>query len=299
MRVRIFALSLAITALTVVPGVSEELLMGDPVAQSDKYDFVCEDGSCGGAVDVAAEAEKVYMTPCCCEPLWTFRAGLLVLKQESPSEQKNFDFDFEAGIELSAMRRWGECRALEIRYMGVDGWSDQVTTGPTSAGYTSDLHSLEFNLRRQRSPRITTLAGFRWVELHEEIIATVDGQRAFVGDTDNHMFGFQVGGEALLWDCGGPLQMTTGMKAGIYYNSADGSYTVPLVTLKDDHTAFLGEWDLTARYALNECWALRASYELIWIAGTAAVGGDHTFTSLDTSNNHFYHGGMIGAELTY
>jgi hypothetical protein len=98
------------------------------------------------------------------------------------------------------------------------------------------------------------------------------------------------------------LQVTSGVKAGIYYNQADWVVTqaVPSVTLyavEDNHTAFLGEWDLTATFALTECIALRASYELMWIAGTAAALAPH-IPNLDTGGNHFYHGGVIGVELT-
>ena len=284
MRVRIFALSLAVTALTVVPVTAEELLLGDSVVQSDK------DRDCGGC-----KIEKDCVAQCCCEPLWTFRAGLLVLKQESPSELKEVDFDFEAGIDISAMRRIGECHALEVRYMGIDDWNDRLSLGPLNAAYSSNLHSTEINLRRQYGERINVLAGFRWVELHEEAELNLDRFPILASDVDNHMYGFQLGGEALIWDRGGPLQVTSGVKAGIYYNRAD--VDVFGWTDKNDHTAFLGEWDMTAKVALTECLALRASYELLWIAGTSTAAAPHG-PNVDTSGNHFYHGGIIGVELT-
>jgi hypothetical protein len=303
-------------ALTVVPVTAEELIMGESVVQSDKD----KDGCC--------KAEKACAVNTCCEPLWTFRAGLLVMKQESPSLYQDFDFDYEAGIDVSVMRRLGECRALEIRYMGVDDWSDrlegeipvgnigdfQVGDIPVGATYSSALHSTEINLRRQWSDRITTLAGFRWVEVDEELGLDVFDYPILGSDADNHMYGFQLGGELLIWDRGGPLQVTSGAKAGVYYNRSDVTFSLDIPsppapfpisgseTFKDSHTSFLGEWDVTAKVALTENIAVRASYELMWIEGSTRAEGQirslYNTGELDTSGSQFYHGGIIGIELT-
>jgi hypothetical protein len=267
---------------------------------------------------VKDETSKGGLTPTCCEPLWTFRAGVLVFKQESPSRLRDFDFDFEPGIEVSALRRLGECRAVELRYLGVDDWDDRLDLGqvglfPVAAGYSSDLHSTEINLRREWSDRISTLAGFRWVEVHEELGVDVADYPVLGVDADNHMYGFQVGGQALIWDRGGPLQVTSGAKAGVYYNRSDVGIGIsipspplesPLVlgdSFKGSHTAFLGEWDLTARFALTDCLALRASYDLMWIEGSTRAEGQIRSLidtrSIDTSGSQFYHGAMFGAEL--
>jgi hypothetical protein len=297
---------LALTALTVVPVTAEELLMGDSVVQSDKADDGC------------GKVEKDCVAQCAYEPLWTFRAGLLVMKQESPDMFKAFDFDFEAGIDVSAMRRIGDCRALEIRYMGIDDWNDRLEGNigfiPVGADYSSNLHSLEFNLRRQWTDRITTLAGFRWVEIHEELGVDVFDFPVLGNDVDNHMYGFQIGGEAVIWDRGGPLTLTSGVKAGIYYNRSDitvavdfpGLGQIPPIsfsdTVKGSHTAFLGEWDITGKIALTECIALRASYELMWVEGSTRAGGQIGSLlitgDIDKSGSQFYHGGIIGVELT-
>jgi hypothetical protein len=326
MRAKILGVALIATVLT-VPLSADELAMHDWSVMGNE-----EAGN-----DNAVESQCKGM--CYCDPLWTFHADVLALKQESPSMFKAFDFDFEAGVNVSAMRRLGDCHAVEVRYFGIDDWSAGVSAEIPSialqeppvdipfvfndleslprysdlgATYVSELHSTEINLHRQCTQRISVLAGFRWVEMHEELGLDVFDDTVLKNDADNHMYGFQIGGEAMLLDRGTRLQISTGVKAGIYYNRSDVSITASVPepidvyysdTFKEDHVAFLGEWDVTASFALTECLAVRAGYEVLWIDGStraegqviSALRGD----GVDTSGGQMYHGGVLGVELTY
>ena len=120
------------------------------------------------------------------------------------------------------------------------------------------------------------------------------------------MYGGQIGAEWLVWDRGGPFTLTSGVKAGIYYNRADydGFIIGNDVQSRTSHTAFLGEWDIIARYQLTDRWTLRTGYQLLWLEGVASVDADQVNTALNagpvsTSGSPFYHGVTIGAELTF
>jgi hypothetical protein len=314
---------LLILCLSVVPVVSAESLLGDAGVQKD--------GDCGQKDDDCLQIDDCGLgkgcieQDICCDPLWTVSASIVAMKRESPSLFPAFDFDYELGVDVSVMRQLNECRALEFRYLGVYDWNAElggVVPNPNpnpapdeprlldlNAAYTSNLHSTELNLRRQVGERVNLLAGFRWVELHEELGVSVFDLEVLNNNADNHMYGFQVGGDVLLWDRGGPFTVTTGLAAGIYYNNTDVTISVDVPntlqgseTFEADQTAFLGEWDITGKLALTDNIALRASYDLIWVEGAAVAEGQVLSVldsgNIDTSGSVFYHGGMLGIEIT-
>lgn len=216
------------------------------------------------------------------------------------------DFDYEGGLDVSAIRQLRNCRDLEVRYCGIDHWGSQLDFAPAPllSDYTSKLHSAEVNLRRQQSERLSTLTGFRFVQLNEELLNTVVGFPFPASDVYNNLYGFQVGGQYTLWDCCGLLRITTGGKAGIYYNDADVDnvlFVVPFSGSKD-YMSFVGEYDITASLQLTERCSLRCGYECLWLDGVAQVGGQAgniaIGNGMDMSSTVFYHGATVGFELT-
>jgi hypothetical protein len=239
-------------------------------------------------------------TPICssCEPLWNVYLGAVILDRSPARGVPGIDYDWELGVDLDARRRLGNGYQLQVRYFGVNDWSDTIS----NANYNSNLHSTEVNLRRQWTESLTLLAGFRWVEMSD---LAVDTTGNFL-DTNNHMYGGQIGAEWLVWDRGGPFTLTTGVKAGIFYNRADydGLLIGNAIQARTTHTAFLGEWDIIARYQLTDRWTLRTGYQLLWLEGVASVDADQVNTALNadpvsTSGSPFYHGVTIGAEFTF
>lgn len=301
----------------------------------------------------------------CCDPLWTIRAGAIFLKREQPTARQlftnysgtselmnadGFDFDVQTGVDFNAIRRLGERGGIEVRYFGVDSWSEtQSATNPRSladggfllqpapgglanllfgvpiVGTTIDatalsrLHSTEVNLRRDLTGWLTVLGGFRWVELHEELHANPQYSVLSVPldwdidtNTDNHMYGFQLGGEGKLFNRG-RFSLEGNLKAGIYYNQADvdASITRPVSflnlasSLEEDHTAFLGELAIVGAVRLTDRLSARAGYQVTWIEGVALATDQMTTlipsggTEVNVGGSPLYHGALASLEFVW
>jgi hypothetical protein len=297
--------SLGWLALAVLPAGASALdweLSGiQPVNHSEYYAGVFDKGEAGCDVPTGHGcADGCRPVHGICEPLWNVYVGAVILEQSNPRTVPLFDYGWEGGVDLDVRRRLGSDYLLQVRYFGVDGWSDQFPVDFPLLTQSSSLHSTEVNLRRQWNDWLTVLGGFRWVELSEDFL--ILGGLAGI-NTNNHMYGGQIGAEFRVWDRGGPFTVTSGAKAGIYYNRAD--YETFLFQLRDrtDHTAFLGELDVTARYQLSQNLYLRGGYQLLWIEGVARSDDQLAQIFQDggvsTSGSPFYHGAMIGAEFRF
>ena len=87
------------------------------------------------------------------------------------------------------------------------------------AGYVSQWHSFEVNAGHEFCQRrLAVLAGFRYAEIDESwgfgwsLVGTMPSL-SFDTATRNRLYGFQFGGQALLWDRGGPLSIE-GLRQG-------------------------------------------------------------------------------------
>ncbi len=254
---------------------------------------------------------------CCCPPLWTARFGAIFLQREHG--QDGLSMGTGSGYEIDVIRNLGcSCTAVEARYFGLYGWHARTNIGggpdgtvPLPLTMESQLQSAELNVRRRTASWLQLLAGFRWIELDDTLSLVVPpavgigGLNAF---TFNRLFGGQIGADAAIFQRG-RLGVDAIGKAGIYGNAADGRLTSVLIaplTGTRAQTAFVGEIGLTTRYALSNCLALRATYELLWLDGVAAVnelGFNGTVanpTSLFvTTNTIFYQGAFVGFEYRH
>ena len=256
-----------------------------------------------------------------------------------------FDFDFRGGWELGAIRHnvCCACWDLEARYARIDGWravrdfvfspsgsvvhyrtpigSDPRLPSLVGAAYESHFDSLEVNVRQPIGcGGLTLLAGFRFAELDERgmtILRVTDpGPQQNVSTSQigaiNDLYGFQFGADGCLWQwcC---LSLDGKLRAGIYANRAVNSVThvqtaVPDVWASracDGQAAFLGELGLTGTCQLSDRLALRAGYQVMWLAGVA-VASDQVAVSdpwagaatVDTTGSPLYHGVMISMEFS-
>ena len=109
---------------------------------------------------------------------------------------------FSGGPRLDLIRHGDDDGDLEVSYFQIDGWDDCQSVGPTpndwlvmkapggfvqtqfdttsdfdtqmmAWDYTSRLYNAEVNVRWNLWPRVTVLAGFRWVNLTEELQGTL------------------------------------------------------------------------------------------------------------------------------
>jgi hypothetical protein len=197
------------------------------------------------------------------------------------------------------------------------------TVTDANARYTSAIYTGELNVRRQWCDGFTLLAGFRMGQLNEHYLgsgtdlqspATID---ALATSTYNHLYGFQLGSDILVYDMGGPLQINVLCKGGIYDNYAHQSYnrtTVNggVVTVLDDRSAgrnqaaFLGEAGVVATYAVTKRLAFRTAAEAMWLTGVAlapeqisAVNPPLNQFSINTSGSAFFYGGTMGLEYRF
>ncbi len=276
-------------------------------------------------------------------PRWTVRVGTIFLERSRLKSQlfvfdsfpvaanlnaDNFDFPVQGGIDVAALRR-GTVADIDFRYFGIDQWS--ASQGPIQAGaeiidatYASRLHSVEVNLRRNVTPKLTVLGGFRYLSFREHSSVARDVGifpilQDFRTDTTNDLYGAQIGADAILWDRGGRLRIEGVVKAGVYAGvtsnqvdyglSISGNVFANIVSVgaSRDHTAFVGDLNFTAVYQLNEVWAVRVGYQLLWLDGIALATDQPPLVELsvnptiqvDTSGSAFFHGALLGLERSW
>ncbi len=319
------------------------------------------DASCGSCCSCCCEDSDCCdcCCCCCCDPGGlTVRAGAVFLERSSPSsflfaenyfntdesiDFSDYNFRMAAGPSVSAVWRRGGRPDVELGYFGVESTASEglqnlnaitiygyqyygIFGGPLMnfpTRYGSRLHSTELNLRWQPSPRWTTLAGLRWVELNELFEATTGApfDVNLMFRSRNHMYGFQIGGEANLYDSP-KFNISGTIKTGIYANCAAQHciYEIALFADRSEsagrttQTAFLGEAELAGTYQVNRDWSIRAGYRVLCVEGVALAtdqwaglsfnetvsGGTPTgnppFAGILTSGSPFYHGAMVQLE---
>jgi hypothetical protein len=334
---------LAVSAEAQAPGVCQT---AENCAATDQGQ--CQ-GQCPGPLGIC----DVPCDPGQCGPRWTFAGEAIALQRTNTRSQRLFtnvqttntylldandlNFPVAFGMQVGAIRHdvCGCGCDLEVAYFQVDGFTAQgavpglsrlvtdvngtgfsVTNG--NARYTSALYSGELNARRQCTDWLTLLAGFRMGQLNEHYrgegtdVSTLQPDW-LATNTCNHLYGFQLGADAEVYNMGGPLQINALCKAGIYDNVANQSYRRVQTGLVDesfaasrDQASFLGEAGLVATYALTKRLAFRASAEAIWLTGVAlapeqisSVNLRTSSATLNTSGTVFYYGGGLGFEYRF
>lgn len=227
--------------------------------------------------------------------------GGVMLHRSNPEGVNDFSYGWRAGLEAEFRAGVWPGHEVQLRYFGVDQWSNTATTQFGLTTGNSNLHSLELNLVHHWNPRTRLFFGARWVQANEDA-EDGPGNTIFLR---NSMYGAQLGAEYLLWDDGGPLTLTTGLAAGLLYNRAsrDASFGA-LPQDSRSSTAFLGELGITARYRLTDQLSLRAGYRLLWLNGVAAFSAAEVASINDgdpvgTSAGRFHHGATLGIEFRF
>jgi hypothetical protein len=240
-----------------------------------------------------------------------------------------------------------QCRAIEVNYFQVWGFNGQELLGPqvdalgdgafeqanlvnppfnsvAGAHVTTSarIQSLEVNLRKTDGGMIQWISGFRWLEWGQQLNiddAIVQGGALVGGDiidvnTLNSLYGWQWGGDMMLWNAGRWLRVNAIGKAGVYYNHQAAQNTYynnffnPANTLSgaDDTVSFVGETGINASLALTNWLSWRAGYTCFWLGGVATPDrqlgltsvADGT-TSINTNGSVFLHGVTTGLEARW
>jgi hypothetical protein len=315
----------------------------------------CSSGACGSCASGGSCRGDCL---CCCDS-WSFIGEMLFLTRTSADNlalitdqntggellnAQDFDFDYNAAPRLFIRHQNSRCNGFDIGYMGIDSWNDMKFRGdpvsPTligpggfpfpsagpggvfNAAYGSEFHSAEFNFRRRCNECTTWVAGARMVDFSDTLIATSVAPTAadfFTIDADNHMYGFQIGFDTEVINCGGQFHVDTILRAGLMFNDADQTTNVPIlsgapagvvatnVSADDDHTAFLGELGVRTMYELNDSVSVGGGYHLIWLEGVALAPDQIPVTSLigtgnaalDTGGSLLFHGAVLSLIVSY
>lgn len=284
---------------------------------------------------------------CSCGPLWTVNAGAIFLNRSSPSPAtivvptagpgqisggEDFNLGWTSGPDFSIIRREAGGSGVELRYFGALNWSDTVQYGVPGnfrlgsfsnfgatdlfARYNSRLNSTEINWLGPVSSRITWLAGFRAIGLHDVLNYHVTFP-AFSADynwnVDNHLYGGQLGTYLALWNLDGPFTINAGLKAGVYGNAADNDFSLRPSTGglftgggAGRQAAFVGDVNVIASYQITNHIALRGGYQMLWI-DHVALASDQAAAATAASNNRgidnhghvFYHGALAGVSVMW
>jgi hypothetical protein len=151
----------------------------------------------------------------------------------------------------------------------------------------------------------------RIVQLHEEFVLGVEAPPLasnLHSNTDNHLYGGQIGGQVDLCPFAGPLAISGIVKAGVYGNYADsqlsqtGIVNISLPRTDDWNTAFVGELGVTAIYPLTDRLSFRGGYQLLYIDGVALATDQPIFVispQVDQESSVLYHGALVGLELAW
>jgi hypothetical protein len=187
--------------------------------------------------------------------------------------------------------------------------------------YASKLNNLELNARWTPCAPLTLLAGIRWVELRENLQGTLtpptfSWEPPFWNtDARNNLYGFQIGADGKLLDCG-RFSIGGTLKAGIYDNQAEQTSEVSifkaarLAHASTTHAAFVGEIGLQCKYQVTNRLAAKAGYQAMWINGVALAPAqiDQTVTipldivaarGVNCDGGVFYHGATVGLEYAF
>ena len=240
-----------------------------------------------------------------------------------------------------------DCRAIEVNYFQVWGFNAQQAVGPTIDGVgegvftannlvgpdydrvasaratsSANIQSLEVNLRRTDGGMIEWISGFRWLEWGQNLNITDNTVENNVSSGDdlvdintlNSLYGWQLGGDMMLWNAGRWLRVNGIAKAGIYYNhqaSQNTFYTDYFdpdvnVASANDTVSFVGETGINASLALTNWLSWRAGYTCFWLGGVATPARqlgltsiDTNTTSINTNGSVFLHGVNTGLEARW
>ena len=257
----------------------------------------------------------------------------------------DFREGFAGGPRVGLIHHGDDGYDLELSYFQIDGWNDYRSVGPTPTDwlvmqapggflqtqdhkktqvmawdYASQLYNAEVNVRWQPWARVTMLAGFRFVDLGEDLQGTLPPQRTvpfWDTHTRNYLYGFQIGADGKLCEYR-RFSLDIVAKAGLFDNVADETAGVSIYrtvygeSATTTHAAFVGEIDLACRYQIAPTLSLKLGYEVLWLEGVAFAPGQIPETKsytiapvslqalgVDSRSGVFYHGATAGLEFVF
>ena len=250
----------------------------------------------------------------------------------------DLDQGFSPGFRLGAAYHIDSNNDLSVSFFRINDWNSTRSVGPDNPlnwlvmkapgsffqtqdfsyqsmtwDYTTKLYNAELNVKNKISDRITMLAGFRWLQLSENLQGSIPPAdrilplwKFFPNDnlfdvlqfenkpggipatgelppfwntsTRNNLYGFQIGADGKLLERG-HFSINGLIKAGGYWNHASESTGVSLEKVvynsnaSTNRVAFVGEAGLQGKYQVTSGIALKLGYEMLWLSGVALAPG--------------------------
>ena len=248
-----------------------------------------------------------------------------------PKIQLMYHNDAGYGVELSyfnvfdqsATRAFGPDSPANWLVMKAPGGFWQTQDFPYQAMVWSDstsLYSAEINGRLDLSRHVTMLAGFRWLQLNDNLQGTLtpsdftapewkttcplcnlsqvtpDGPIGNLPSfwntgTTNDLYGIQIGVDANIAQFG-RFSLDGRITIGLFDNNAEQSTGVSIrkvvypTRATANGAAFVSDASLQLKYQIFDGLSLKAGYELLWLAGVALAPGQIDRTYAAPSNVH-------------
>ncbi len=199
---------------------------------------------------------------------------------------------------------------LEMKAPGVFFQTQDFAYQSMQWDYSTQLYNAELNVQEKISDRITIIAGFRWLQLRENLQGNIPPSDTFQPEwkntnpfstlfdiasittgtaapayppfwntsTTNNLYGFQIGAEGKIFECGA-FSANALIKGGPYLNHASELTGVSLAKTvyesgtSADRAAFVGEGGLRLKYQVTPAIALKLGYEILWLSGVATAPG--------------------------
>ncbi len=255
-----------------------------------------------------------------------------------------FQQGFSAGPEISVTYHDDSGYSAELSYFNTFDQSTTKAIGPDSPAdwlvmkapgtfwqtqdfpyqamawkSSTNLYNAEANGRFDLTSRVTVLAGFRWLQLNDDLQGTLTpaDQTAptwkqncdctlfqigpggpaghyppfWTTSTTNNLYGVQIGVDAKLLELG-RFSLDALIKTGLFDNNAEQSTGVSMQKVvypsqaMTNHAAFVGEADLQLKYQVNKGLALKVGYRALWLDGVALAPGQIRETSTTPSSVH-------------
>ncbi|MFA6075611.1 MAG: hypothetical protein WCV63_05805 [Negativicutes bacterium] len=244
-----------------------------------------------------------------------------------------FQFGFSAGPKICLTYQLDPRFGVECEYFNIANQSASVTVGPNGNwlvmkspggfwqtqdfpyqgltwGNTTNLYNAEINGRMNISDRLTLFAGFRWLQLNDNLQGTMtpadqhdpvwknnldvldpnvsqiplgenppDNYPPFWNtNTTNNLYGLQIGVDGKILKLGN-FSLDGVLKTGIFDNYATQSTGVSIKKTvypseaTTNQFAFVCEVGLTIKYQVGYGVELKAGYEVLWLDGIALAPG--------------------------
>ena len=250
---------------------------------------------------------------------------------------------FSGGPKISLRYQGDSGYGVEVSYFNILDQSDTKAIGPDSPAAwlvmtapgtfwqtqdfpyqamawqsTTNLYNAEATGRFDISSRVTLLAGFRWLQLNDNLQGTLPPadltaptwKQNFTFNifqitpggpagnyppfwntrTTNNLYGVQIGVAAEILELG-RFSLHGLLKTGIFDNNAQQSTGISLEKVvypsqaTTNHAAFVGEAGLQLKYQVIKELALKVGYEALWLDGVALAPGQiqQTFSSMPST----------------